>query len=162
MSLAIWMMATPTFGGFVNQTSGRHACGRRQAQCRVEYQNRTNTLPPNNSVAATAQFVPRFGGIYYLNYDAERQQVDGAPRRQFFAIIVSTRLSVALGYLAVRAVLDDGVTLVQGFEVSQKAVRRARVDADGCRVLRGNVRGTLLQHCLREFIWRRRRSGRSP
>lgn len=53
-------------------------------------------------------------------------------------------------YLAVRAVLNDGVTLAKGFEVSEEAVRSAGVDAYGCRVLRRDVRRTFLKHILKK------------
>ena len=51
-------------------------------------------------------------------------------------------------YLTVGTVLNDRVTLANGFEVSEKAVCSAGIDADGCRVLRGDVRRTFLKHIL--------------
>lgn len=53
-------------------------------------------------------------------------------------------------YLTVGAVLNDGVTLAKGFKVSEKAVCSAGVNADGCRVLRGDVRRTFLKHILKK------------
>lgn len=41
--------------------------------------------------------------------------------------------------LAIGPVLDDGVALAEGFEVAEKAVGGAGVDADGRRVLGGDV-----------------------
>lgn len=52
-------------------------------------------------------------------------------------------------YLTVGAVLNDGVALTKGFKVSEKAVCSAGINADSCRVLRGDVRRTFLEHILK-------------